>query len=154
MSHRFSFSLSLVLGLSLALVFLLIIPVKGAVHPSGSVSLNAPVETPPDETAQQIAARSGLEVALVEQMLAARIPPDEINIELAGEWPAHLAYLAQRAHLRDQMRSSQIASQDGSAPALPDDQSAQKALWAQIEMALNQGDHATVLTLAQSLPEA
>jgi predicted outer membrane repeat protein len=153
MARRFSSVLSLVLGLSLALVFLLIIPVEGS-EPSTSYAVQyTPQETTPHETAQQIAERTGLDVALVEQMLAARVPPGEINAELAREWPAHLAYLADRPRLRQLMRSSQRTAEYESMSALQEDQLAQQALWAQIEMALNQGDRATVLELAQSLPD-
>ena len=113
-----------ILGLSVlagaAMVFSIM-----AIFPVNAERLPTPLifaATPYPDLVTNIASQTGIDPALVQEMLASGIQADEIDQELALEWPEHLALLAeknqrrQHAGLADPQGERDIVSTKEAAP--------------------------------------
>ena len=154
LKNRILIGVCLVFGLAFSTAFLFILPAIGG--ESASVHTSAlPLGT--NSVIAQISAQSGLDPALVAQMLAWGVPAQEINSELAAEWPAHLAKLAIKQHpkINPQHLSEveMLAREAIVDTSQPSPSTAEDELWLQIEATLNRNDTATVIKLASGLPD-
>lgn len=139
-----------------SLIFLGLSVVNAA---AGESSSTTPTPLPAiSPLAQEIASKTGIDLSLVNEMLAGGIPAEAIDQEAALEWPAHLNALAQRKQV--QLQHQSVSGLDLSALEAdsryiePDPPTVEEQLWQQIEAAHIRGDTQAQLTLAKQLPNS
>jgi len=115
-----------------------------------------PQEPVLSEEALSLAAERGLDPQLVAEMLAAGIPPEDINREAALEWSAHLAKLAEREQRRASTTASlgkdSLAAEAAMASPSPPALTKHDLLWQKIEAAYAARDWQAMAPLIRQLP--
>ncbi|MEA3335431.1 MAG: S8 family serine peptidase [Chloroflexota bacterium] len=131
------------------------------VAPLGAGAASTPAQAPqqgPDSAVTNLPAPGDLDPQLVQEMLDAGVPAEDIDRQLADEWPAHLEALAAKNQRRTFARPPESGETDNpETQRTPDERavpahSQQDPLWDRIEAAHSARDWQAFADIVEEIP--